>query len=76
MTESVIIPLKKGVEIVHACKTYTHKTGIPEKIHKELYGKTGKDDAEKKRIYAIRLKKHKATKEEEPVKDGNKGTGK
>ena len=65
-----IIPLKKGIEIEHACKKYTHKTGIPEKIHKAIYGNAGDTDAEKKRIYATKLKKHKAAKEKpEPVKD-------
>ena len=70
-----IIPLKKGVEIEHACKKYTHKTGIPEMIHKKIYGDTGKDETEKKKNYNIRLKKHKATKEEAKP-DGNKAASK
>ena len=66
-----IIPLKKGVEIIHACKTYTHKTGIPESIHLEIYGSLSKDAKESKKLHDKKLKKHKFV---EPVKDGTKGT--
>ncbi len=76
-----IISLKKGVEIEYACKKYTHKTGIPEEIHKKIYGDTGNNDAEKKKNYAIRLKKHKYAPEkmesEKDVKtDGDKTASK
>lgn len=72
-----IIPLNVGVEIVHACKRYTHKTGIPEEIHKAIYGNLikgkdgGVDQKESDKLYKKKLEIHTngPKKKPETVKD-------
>ena len=73
MIDEKLIPLSHGVEIGHKGKTYSHKTGIPEKIFNEIYGNLGENEKESKKLLEAKLKKFKPKKE--PVKDEPPKTG-